>query len=186
MSILCALATCVFASVSPTRTHALFMATGFLAAAFWLSGHPAPDIASIAGSILFVSALAIAKPRLLAVQAISAGVLGGAWLSLLRADGVPLLAAAAAAIALPAVSGYLSSSRASFAPQTLREEAMLLVLALAAAVAAAPALADGWRSAAALNAQQPGAAPAAMPGWTLALAASAIGLGGLVSVWRRG
>lgn len=162
------------------------MAVGFIGAALWFGAHGAPDTAGVAGSTVAVAAFVIAKPRPVVVPAAFAGVLSGAWVSLLWAEGVPSLAAAAMAIALPTASAWLSVRRSSFAPRMLREEGLMLVLVLAAIIAAAPTVAAGWRSAVALNLHQPGGTHAAVPSWTLALAGSAIGLGGLFTLWRRG
>ena len=160
------------------------MAAGFIAAAFWFRT-VAVDSSPVAGVTCVAAACVVFRPQLSVVPSAVAGLLGGAWLSILWTQGIPVPAATAAAIALPAASAWLSARQPSFAPPLLREEAAMFVLVLAAIVAAAPAILDGWRSAIALNIQT--AAPhIAMPSWTGVLAGSAIGLGGVFAVWRRG
>jgi hypothetical protein len=183
---LCALGATVFAATARGPRDACAMALGFVAGLLWLNGTGAPDFTRVGGLTLAVSAFVIARPGAAFVPVAFAGVLSASSLSLLRAESVPSLAAAAVAMGLPATSAWVSARRPSFAPPAMREEATLLVLILAAIVAALPTLAAGWRSAVTLNLQQPGGAPIAMPGWALLLTVSAFGLGGLFTAWRRG
>jgi hypothetical protein len=182
---LCALGATVFAAAARGPRDAGAITLGFAAGLLWSNGAGAPDVARVAGLTVAVAAFVIARPRIVFVAVAFAGVLSGISLSLLRAQSVPTLAAAAVAIGLAATSAWLSARRPAFAPPAVREEATLLVLVLAATVAAWPTLAAGWRSAVALNLQQPGSAPAAMPGWAALLTAGAFGLGGLFTAWRR-
>jgi hypothetical protein len=184
---LCALGATVFAAAVPGPRHACAMALGFGAAALLVSGAGVADPALVGGLTVALSALLIARPRLNLVRVTFAGVLSGIWLSLLRVETmVPWPAALAVATALPATSAWLSARRSSFAPPTIRDEATLLVLILAAFVAAAPTLAAGWHSAVALNLQQAGGSTVAVPPWALLLTVSAFALGGLSTAWRRG
>lgn len=162
------------------------MVFGFVVAALWLSAAGVPDAAGVGAATVAVAVLVIARPHAALVRALSAGVLSGIWMTLLRADSVPAFAAAAIAVLLPATSAWLSARRPSFAPPPLREEATLLVLVLAAIVAAAPTLVAGWRSAVALNLQQPGGTAVVVPEWAVLLTVTAFGLGGLFTAWRRG
>ena len=67
----------------------------------------------------------------------------------------------------------------------MRDEALLLALALGLAAAMFPGLSEGWRSAAALNGGDPGAAASAVPVWIPAFVGGLLGLGGVYTWWRR-
>ena len=96
-----------------------------------------------------------------------------------------MAAAAAVAVAPIAVSLFFSRRRPDFAPDVLREEALLVVFVLAVMVAAAPGIAAGWHSAVVLNLQQKEVTSQVVPAWTLFLTLGAAAIGGLYTVWMR-
>jgi len=115
-----------------------------------------------------------------------AGALSGVWMSMLRVEGVPWPVAGAVALTSPLIAAYLAATRARFAPQLVRDEALLITATLGLAVAVLPRVLDGWRSAVLLNIQDKTAGSLAVPAWAIALSAGSAVLGGLVTVWRRG
>ena len=92
------------------------------------------------------------------------------------------------AVSLPAISAWLRLRRPGFAPPRLREEALLVMVALGLSMAALPGISEGWHAAVNLSVQGGPADPgpsAAMPGWTLIVASAALVCGGLFSLWSR-
>lgn len=160
------------------------MAAGFLLSALLTMRH-VPGVPAAAGLTMAVAIFVLARPQSVLLPALAAGVLSGVIMSMLRAEGVPLLAAAAAGLSFPAMSAWLSRRQSSFAPETLRGEAALLVLVLAAIVAAAPTVANGWQAAVSLNILDPAARRMAVPNWTVGLAGLALAVSGLFRWWRR-
>ena len=139
-------------------------------------------------SCAFGSAALAAVPARTPVPALLAAALGFAagatWADTLQLDGA-LWAVAYLAAATPAVvSAYFMARHPSFAPPAVRDEALLLALALGLASAIFPGLSEGWRSAAALNAGE-AAAAGAVPAWILGLVGTLLGAGGLYTWWRR-
>jgi hypothetical protein len=104
---------------------------------------------------------------------------------MLQSAGVPWPAALAAAAAAPVVTLVLMRRRRDFAPAVYRDDALLVILALAAIVAVAPGIAAGWQSAAVLNVQQTGTASTPVPAWALLVTLGATTLGGLYTIWMR-
>ena len=145
---------------------------------------PLPDPAFIGGGAGVLAGWSLLRPRVVVVLPLYAGLLAAVMVLALRAQEVawPLAALAAAPAA---VSVMLARSKTHFAPESIRNEALLLVLALGLITAVAPGLADGWQSAAGLSAQDnPNAAPA-MPVWVLWMTALAAAGGGVFAMWRR-
>lgn len=186
---LCALGAVACAAVPAAgwRRPAL-LAGAFLAAMAWFSLERLPDSALIGVTAALVGAAALVRPGRVWLAVITAGLLAGAWGTLLEAMGLP----AASAPILPATSAtcamWMASRRAGFVDLRVREEAMLGLVIGGLFVAMLPGVLDGWRAAVALNLEAPAgeAAPAALiPVWTLMLGATALSAGALYSVWSR-
>jgi len=76
--------------------------------------------------------------------------------------------------------------RPSFAPEVLREEALLGLCLIGLVVAIVPGVTDGWQAAANLTIQPATPGPTTpVPTWTLALVGSAMALGAVYSLWSR-
>ena len=175
----------VFASVGADRGRWLALALGFAAVIFWnYHGQPL-DTAWIGG----LSALAAVAHLVVPGRGWMATAVGGALAAIfqvvLQAQGLPPAAAWTAAVTPPVAACWLAARRGDFAPQALREEALLMVLGVALLVAVTPGVAAGWRSAVALNATADrGGSDLALPAWALSLSGSAAAAGGLASLWR--
>lgn len=185
---LCALGTTVFATAS-TRTRLALPALmlGFLVSAVWVRPERLPDAVWVGGLVALVAVLQLVRPdRADVLTMISSGVLAGVWISLLEIQGLPRALAWAIGGALPVVSAALTARRPAFAPAALREEALLVVLALGAVVATVPSVLEGWRSAVALNVTDKSGPNALVPMWTLWFLGTSVALGGVYSLWRRG
>jgi hypothetical protein len=75
--------------------------------------------------------------------------------------------------------------RPAFAPERLREEALLFVCTLGLVVAVLPSVADGWQAAANLNVRAENVATQAIPAWTLSIVAMSMLLGAAYTLWSR-
>lgn len=111
------------------------------------------------------------------------GAAGAFWGSALHQAGVPLAMAAVISAAPALIAAYFSATRAAFAPPLVRDEALLIVLALALGATVTPGVAEGWRSAQLLNADA--VAGGSLPRWVVALIAGLVGSGGLYTLWKR-
>ena len=185
----CGLGTTALAAVAPrSRGARLAFAAGVLAGAWSIRQPLAPSPPAIAVAAAFVAALELTRTPRLPFAMAAAGLLAGIWTGVLERQGLPVLAAAAVAVTLPLGSAYLAMRRPSFAPVTLRDEALLFLVILGIVAAAAPGIADGWRAAGSLNLRTGDAGPSetvTMPWWTLGTASAALLSGALVSLWSR-
>jgi hypothetical protein len=148
-------------SLSPETTALLIALAG---AALLLSGRGAILRDALAGIVAGFAAIAWAQ---------TTGLPGASLGVALVVAAIPTLAAA-----------YLSAVRPSFAPPAVRDEALLLTIALGLVAAVLPGIADGWRSAEALNVGA-AAAASAMPAWIVASVVGMAGLGAVYTWWRR-
>ena len=163
----------------------------FPAAGFLVTWPVASGIGGVDPMAVGVTATAIALAALLGrpplyVASFASGAAAALWSRYLEVLGLPVWITVPAAAAMPAVAVWLSAVRPVFAPPRLREEGLLLVVALGLAVVFVPELVVGWQSAAALNTgslRDPStvAQPAA---WALVAAAAAVA-GGFVAARRR-
>ena len=191
---LCALGAVALAAV-PGRapwTALIALSLGFAAGVWWLGRHDMPGVESVGLTVFIIAAIRLAPraplglSRGIVVAAVVAGVLSAVWMSMLRVAGLPLFAAVAIAVAPPMMAAYLTPARPRFAPAIVRDDALLITLTLGLAVAAAPRIIEGWRSAVVLNIQDTTGRALALPAWTVALAAFAMAAGGAFTLWRRG
>ena len=189
---LCALGSVVFATATASIDAGLGRATSWIAlgAGFgltiWLGSDRTIDASWIGGIVVLVAAWQLGRPGRALAMIGAAGALAGLWALLLQAIGLPGFLAVPGAAFAPIVSAYLSMRISRFAPDLLREEAMLAVLILALVVGMAPTVSQGWQSALALNMTEKGGASTPVPLWMLSLVGASMTLGGLYSLWRRG
>ena len=183
---LCALGAVVFAAAAarPVREQA-FLAAGFGAGALLASPERLPDPALAGTLAAAAAAVYLFRPGYAMLAAGFGGALGGMWTALLEVQGLPLpVALAAGAVAL-VVPSHLARTRATFAPELLRDEGLLAIAVLGLAVAILPAILDGWQAAGTLSATSERPSAAALPVWTLTIILMSASLGGLYSFWSR-
>lgn len=184
---LCAFGLVVHAATSAHRVRDLvsFLA-GFTVATVIASPQRLPDPVW-AGVISAGAAVAILfRPRLAILAAAWGGALGGMLTALLEVQGLHPIAAIAATALLALVTIGLSRMRPAFAPDALRDEALLVVSVLGLVVAIAPGVIDGWQAAANLTIESATPDPVRpIPVWTLALVGAATLLGAMYSLWSR-
>ncbi|HJZ76817.1 MAG TPA: hypothetical protein VKE51_34015 [Vicinamibacterales bacterium] len=149
---------------------------------------PAADRANIVVAATLIALTCAARlvfDRGALVAALIAGWVAALWASSLGLVGVPAPVALVIAGAPSLAAAYLAASRPAFAPAIVRDEALLITLALGLAAAITPTIVEGWRSAAMLNVTDTMSTGAGMPRWTVAMAAGAVALGGMYSRWKR-
>ena len=171
----------------PRRGIWFFPAAGFLVAWPVASGIGGADSMAVGAIAVAVALAALLGRPPLQVVSFASGAAAALWSRYLEVLGLPVWIAVPVAAAMPAVAVWLSAVRPVFAPPRLREEGLLLVVALGLAVAFLPELVAGWQSAAALNTGSLRAPlVAGQPAvWVLLAAAVAAVAGGLAAA-RRG
>jgi hypothetical protein len=185
VGLLCALSAAVFATAARDRHGALALAAGFVVGVFWLP----PDARWIGAFVGSVAALSLARPHAAPAAlsgSLAAGLSGGLWTRVLSGYGLPSWTSWLLAAGVLAVAASSSRRYPRFAPPAVREDALAAIVVLGLAGAAAPAVAVGWRAAAAMNLEaddlvRPGVHP-----WVLVGLAAMVSLGGLHSLRRRG
>lgn len=185
LSMLCGLGTATFATSATGWRTASGLTLGFAAAAVLIRPERLPNPVWTGGLVALAAILQLVRPGVRPLTAASGGALAGLWSSILRMQGLPPAPALILAAALPAISAILTARRPAFAPVTLREEALVVVLLLGLAVAMAPEVSAGWRSALALNLEEKNSVGQIVPAWVLFLSAVSAALGGLYSLWTR-
>lgn len=184
--VLAALAASVMAAqcaAGPLRLAALVVA--FATTAALLAWRGGVDITALAFCLAAASSASFLRPRWSMLPPIAGGAAAAAWISILRAQGLPWLPAALGATALLAGAIGLSKRRAGFMPDELRDEALVLVGVFALLLATGPDVVTGWRSGLALTAE-PLAGPTSGAGpWLAALVLGCVLLGGAYAAWKR-
>jgi len=182
--LLCGLGSATFA-VSTRGWKDVCLLTAGLASTlmvFWTK--PLPDPALVGGTAAVVAGWQLLRARTETALPFFAGVLAALTVLALRAQEIPV--AFCVLGILPAVAAAaLAGRRRDFASEDTRNEALLLVIALALITALAPGLTDGWQSATGLNMQDNKTLAPMIPGWVLSMAALSAVTGGVFAVWRR-
>ena len=183
---LCGLGAAIFATTTAGKRSSLIaMSIGFAAAVVLIRPQALPNPGWTGSIVAGIAALEVFRRDVRWLSPLCAGALAGLWSVLLQIQGLPLPAAVLVAAVVPAVSAYLAARRKGFAPQALREEAMLAMVALGLAVAIIPEITSGWQSALVLNREQGNSSNQIIANWVLVLSAVSVVLGGLYSLLRR-
>ena len=185
LAMLCSLASVAFVTLDVRALGWLGAVIGFVLGARVVRPSDLPDPVWIGMLVAILAVAGLVRPRAGIFAAAAGGLLAGIWVSLLQLEGLPLWAAVPVAGAPAVTSAILARWKPDFAPLPLREEALVVVFALAIVVAAAPSVVAGWQSAVGLNLQHKEVAAQIVPAWTLLLTCGAATLGGLYTVWMR-
>jgi hypothetical protein len=184
---LCALGTVVYAAAAAHGTRDLIaLAIGFVLAAIAASPQRLPDPTWVGVISAGAAMLLLFRPRFSIVSAAWGGALGGMLTALTEVQGLHPAASTAPIVVLIAVVVCLTRMRPMFAPDALRDEALLAVSLLGLVVAVMPGVMDGWQAAANLTIEP--ATPVAttpIPVWTITLVGTATALGAVYSLWSR-
>ena len=186
LGVLCAIGAATLAAVSgPRWAGPIGASVGFAAGAAWL-GFGAIVSPGLAGLVAAGAAgLVLARPAWAPLAAVAAGLLAAFWVPVLRLQGLTIPVAVGLAILVPLAAILLSFRGARFAPLAELEGALLLVVAVGLALAAAPQVAQGWRSAGIMNLEYATqAVPRAGAGIVGALT-GILALGGGYALWWR-
>jgi hypothetical protein len=183
---LCALGTATFAAVAaPRRQWLIALAVGFLSTIAVSGRQPSPD-PEVAGLVAAAAAVVyLFRPRYAWFALVLGGSLAGMLIQVMGLIGAPqAVTAPLMATGLAAVVWH-TRKRQVFAPEMLREEALLIVCILGLLVAVLPSVLDGWQAAANLNVQGENVAVQAIPMWTLTVVAASMLLGIAHAFWSR-
>jgi hypothetical protein len=184
---LCAFGVVVHAATAAPRSRDLTaFAAGFVLATVAASPQRLPDPSWIGVVSAGAAVVILFRPRLAIVSAAWGGALGGILTAMTEAQGLHPVAAVAAPALLAASTVWLTRARPVFAPDVLRDEALLAVCLVGLVVAIVPGVIDGWQAAATLTIEPAAPAPTTpVPAWTLALVGMATALGAVYSLWSR-
>ena len=188
---LCALGAVVYsaaAAAAPARRarHLTALAIGFVIATIVARPQRLPDPAWVGVLTTGAAMVTLFRPRFSVVAAGWGGALGGILTALTEVQGMHPAASVGPVVVLIAMVVWLTWLRPSFAPEALRDEALLAVSLLGLVVAVVPGVIDGWQAAANLTIEPVTAGPTApIPAWTLALVVTSTALGAVYSLWSR-
>ena len=183
---LCALGAVVFATGGASQIRSLAaLAIGLVGGLMWWSPGRLPDAAATGMLTVLVAALYLFYPRLRIVAVAFGGALAGMLAALLEVQGVSTVVSPLAGIFLVAVTTWLARTRPAFAPELLRDEAMLMISVVGLGVAILPGVLDGWQAATNLSAATERVATASVPIWILLLLLTTTSCGALYSLRGR-
>ena len=183
---LCALGAATFAAAAaPRRRWLIALAIGFVSVATLSGPEQLPD-PEVAGMFAAVGAIVyLFRPRYAWVGVMLGGGLAALLIRMLGVLGAPtFLTAPLIAVGMAGIV-WLARTRPVFSPETLREEALLIVCTLGLAVSVLPSVLDGWQAAANLNIRAENVATQAIPTWTLSVVAMSTLLGAAYALWSR-
>ena len=181
---LCALGAATFAATAaPRRRWLVALAIGFLAVVMLPGAQPHPEVAGLFAA--FGSIVYLFRPRYAWLGFVLGGALAGMLVQIIGLVGGPVAITAPLVAVSLAATAWLTRSRPHFAPEALREEALLIVCTLGLGVAVLPSVLDGWQAAANLNARMENVAQQAIPAWVLTVVATSTLLGAAYAVWSR-
>lgn len=183
---LCALGTVVFATAAAPHVRPIAaLAAGLIAGVLWWSPARVPDAAATGMLTCLAAALYLFRPKLRLVAAAFGGALAGMLAALVEMYGVSATVSPLPGIALVVVAIWLARTRPSFAPELLRDEAMLMIGTVGLSVAILPGVLDGWQAATNLAAATERVATASLPMWTLLVLLTTSSCGAFYSLWSR-
>lgn len=182
---LCALGAVVCATAASQFRSIAALAIGLVGGLMWWSPARLPDVAMTGMVTVLAAALYLFYPRLRIVAVAFGGPLAGMLAALIEAQGVSPTVSSLAVILLVAVPIWLGRTRPAFAPELLRDEAMLMISVVGLGVAILPGVLDGWQAATNLSAATERVATASLPAWTLLLLLTTSSCGAFYSLWSR-
>ncbi len=184
---LCAFGVVVHAATAARRARNLAAcAAGYAIAAMVTSPQRLPDPAWVGAVSAGMAVAFLFKPKMAVASAAWGGALGGMLTAMIEVQGLHPIGAIAAPALLAASAAWLARVRPSFAPDVVRDEALLGIGLLGLVVSLMPGVIDGWQAAANLTIEPGTAGPVTpIPMWTLALVLTATALGAAYSLWSR-
>ena len=181
---LCALGATTFAAAAaPRRRWLVALTIGFLAFVILPGAQPDPEVAGLFAA--FGAIVYLFRPRYAWLGFVLGGALAGMMVQLFRMLGEPVVITAPIVAMVLAATVWLARTRPRFSPETLREEALMIVGTLGLGVAVLPSVLDGWQAAANMNVQMENVVRQAIPVWVLSVVATSTLLGAAYAVWSR-
>ena len=182
----CALAAAVFAACSPRGWRAcVLLAAGFTAGLLWAAPDRLPDPAWFGLMVALGAAAQLTRLTARQTTPVLAGVLAGSWSAMLEVQGLPSPAAAVVAGGLVVTAAWLSRTRDAFVPPQVRDEALLLTIALGLVTAVLPTILDGWHAANNLSTVAADLPPQSIPAWIVLAGGLSLAGGACHSLWSR-
>jgi hypothetical protein len=184
---LCALGTVVHSAAASRRVRdVMALAVGFVIATVVTSPQRLPDPIWVGVVSAGAAMVVLFRPRFAVVAAAWGGALGGMLTAMTEVQGLHPAASAGPVVVLMATTVWLARLRPAFAPDALRDEALLAACLLGLVVAVVPGVIDGWQAAANLTIEPATPGPSTpIPTWTLALVGTATALGAAYTLWSR-
>ena len=183
---LCGLGTAIFAtSAAANRVAFGALLLGFAGGAAVIRPPALPPPAWTGCTVAVVAAIYILRPGATVATAFCGGLLAAILNVLLQIQGLTWMPALILSGIVPALAVYLTRRLPAFAPEALRQEAMLVIIALGLAVAIIPEISAGWQSALVLNRSQAIGAEQFVANWVFVLIGVSVLLGGCFSLLRR-
>jgi hypothetical protein len=184
---LCAFGVVVHAATAGRRVRDLIaLAAGFVVAVILASPARLPDPAWVGVVSAAAAVVILFRPRYAIAAAAWGGGLGGMLTAMTEVQGLHPIAAIVAVAGLVVTPAWLARVRPAFAPDILRDEALLGLCVCGLVVAIVPGVTDGWQAAANLTVEPAAPAPATpLPVWTVALVGTSLALGAVHSLWSR-
>jgi hypothetical protein len=184
---LCALGTVVHSAAASRRVRdVMALAVGFVIATVVTSPQRLPDPIWVGVVSAGAAMVVLFRPRFAVVAAAWGGALGGMLTAMTEVQGLHPAASAGPVVVLMATTVWLARLRPAFAPDALRDEALLAACLLGLVVAVVPGVIDGWQAAANLTIEPATPGPSTpIPTWTLALVGTATALGAVYTLWSR-
>lgn len=184
--ILAGLAAAVFAAQCAGGRAVLAALLGsFAGAAFVFARLGALDVTALGFCLAAAAVAALARPQWRLLPPLAAGISAAAWISILQAQGLPWLPAAAVAVFVTAAAVVLAALRRGFVTADLRDEALVIVAAFALLLGLGPGVVEGWRSSVALQSEPLASAGPQIEPWLGALVIVTALLGGAYTIWKR-
>lgn len=181
---LCALGAATFAAAAaPRRPWHVALAIGFLAVVMLPGASPDPEVAGLCAALSAI--VYLFRPRYAWLGFVLGGAVAGMLVQVFALLGGPVAVTAPLVAVSLAATVWLARTRPHFAPEALREEALLIVCMLGLGVAVLPSVLDGWQAAANLNARMENVAQQAIPAWVLSVVATSTLLGAAYALWSR-
>jgi hypothetical protein len=185
LQMLCALGTTILATTVATRWDACAMLAGFAASALFSVTEQLPDAAWTGAVVALVAAVRIFRPGIRLLAPMCGGALAGVWAAIIQTQGIAPPVGLAVTGTVLVASALCTAKLPGFAPESLREEALLVTVALGIVVAVLPEMSAGWQSALVLNREEQTSSNHVIANWVLVLSAASVALGGLYSLLRR-
>jgi hypothetical protein len=172
------------AAAAPRPRRLAALATGFAASLATGGFEQAPD-AEIAGLIAATGALLfLFAPKYGWLAAVLGGMVAATAVRLLVLLGSPAWLGVVLAAAPAVLTVCLARRRPDFAPDLIRDDAMIGTCLLGLLVAVIPSVLDGWQAAANLNVS-PAVDAGAIPVWAVSVIAASTLLGAAHALWSR-